>query len=362
MGEIMRWRLTRAPQRRVPSKESVIRLNDTHKLKVSTKTRLLNLPKHTQQPQSPKKKVISPYIAYLGILQDSNALRLGLTTGSPAGPSPISALLQKAAIGLLQLDEWLAANAPVSPATPPYATPSVTDLQHEIGNDLGAYPPNSAAWKGLGEALTELFYAGLILSAMGGYISFVDSLGLITRWLLVFDLVNDTLTTGNIVSPDDIYVALRWRTIILPDDIASTLLTIRSNKRAVLVRKPGFADLFITREEWDHYEAAEIASIENILGRELKSRVHVLVNQTKTTTTTDRTTTTLTEQDNTTTDLNQLQQQATSNISIAAHVDGQVNVSVYNTGPLKSTLTLVARSIFHPPARAQRLRSSRTKP
>jgi len=34
-----------------------------------------------------------------------------------------------------------------------------------------------------------------------------------------------------------------------------------------IVRKPGFADLYVTREERHHYEAAEIASIENILAQ-----------------------------------------------------------------------------------------------
>ena len=93
------------------------------------------------------------------------------------------------------------------------------------------------------------------------------------------------------------------------------------------MRKPGFADLYITREEWDRYEAAEIASIENILAHETKTHVHVLVNRTQTTSTTDTTTATTKEQDTTTTDLSQLQQQASSDITIAAHVNAQVDTS-----------------------------------
>ena len=100
-------------------------------------------------------------------------------------------------------------------------------------------------------------------------LSLVDATSFLTRWLLVVGLVNDLQSNASpIQSPDNVYSALRWRTIVLPDSITSTLLSIRAGKRAVLARKPGFADLYITREEWDHYEAAEIASIENILGRE----------------------------------------------------------------------------------------------
>jgi hypothetical protein len=284
-------------------------------------------------------KQASPYIGYLGILRDPNQLRLHLTTGSPQGTAtPITPAIQSAAIALLQLDDWLAANAPLSPSSPPYSTPTIADLKQQITDLLHGSPPNSSAWNALFQVLCELLYAALILSAMGGDFSLTDSLGLLTRWLPIMGLVNDTQAQNSpIKSPNDIYAALRWRTIILPDYVVSLLLSIRADKKAVIVRQPGFADLFITREEWDHYEAAEVASIENILGKELKSRVHILVNQIKTTTTTDQTTTSLTEQDITTTDLNQLQQQASSDIAIAAHVDAQVNVSAqYGTAQINS--------------------------
>jgi hypothetical protein len=270
------------------------------------------------------------FASYSNILSDIGALRRYLTTGSAssAAAAPSASPLLLVAVALLELDDWLAAHAPVPPAAPPFTTPAIADLNLEVTTLLGAYLPNSTGWQSLQKILQELYYAALLLSALGVPFSLTEVLGFLTRLLLVTGLVNDLqLNPTPVQTSDDIYADLRWRTLVLPDAITALLLLIRGAKKAVLVRKPGFADLYITREEWDHYEAAEIASIENILGRELKSRVHILVNQTEITTTTETSTTTLTEQDSTTTDLTQLQQQSSSDISIAAHIDGQVNVS-----------------------------------
>lgn len=334
MGEIMRWRLTRAAQRRIPASESVLNLDGPYQINSATNNRIQNL-HNAGQPAS-----TATFASYISIVSNATALRRYLTTGNstgtPASPNPTPVM--RAAAALLQLDEWLAASAPVPPTAPPYTTPAVADLNKEITGVLGQYLPNSNAWKALHKLLSELFYVALVLSALVASAALTDVLGLLTRLLLVMGLVDDLQQPQSpIQTPDDIYAALRWRTILLPDNIVSVLLSIRASKNAVLVRKPGFADLYITREEWDHYEAAEIASIENILGRELKSRVHVLVNQTKVTTTTDQTTTTLKEQDTTTTDLSQLQQQSSSDISIAAHIEGQVNVSAqYGTAQINA--------------------------
>jgi hypothetical protein len=218
-----------------------------------------------------------------------------------------------------ELDQWIASAED---------KPTVASLTTEIRTLFSGY--NGIDWREFVHNIVEYYYAGLALSAyFGGAQSFTEVLGLFTRWLLVVALVDTLEFNAELLSsPDDIYYALRWRILVLPDAIVLLLSTIRSQvRKSILVRKPGFADLYITREEWDHYEYAEIASIENILGGELKSRVHILVNQTTTTTTTDVTTTTLKEQDTTTTDLSQLQQQSTSDINLAAHIDGQVDTS-----------------------------------
>jgi hypothetical protein len=241
-------------------------------------------------------------------------------------------------VDLLHLDQWLAATAPVPPALPPFTTPNIAALNQQIVNLIGE--PLPAAWQTLSQLLSDLYYLALILSALEVNFSLTEVLGVLTRWLLVIGLVNDLQQNPSpIQTPDDVYAALRWRTLVLPDVISLILLLIRSQRAAVLVRNPGFADLYITREEWDHYEAAEIASIENILQGELKNRVHVVVNQTQVTTTTETTTTTVKEQDSTTTDQTQLQQQSSSDISLAAQASGQVDTSgLYGTTQVNTHL------------------------
>jgi hypothetical protein len=267
---------------------------------------------------------------YSGILSDPVVLRLYLTTGRGAPATPLGAGLNAGMIqvfaALMQLDEWLAANAPTPPAVPPFSVPDIADLNRELTSL--ALDSSSSSWQSLFRFLSELYYLALLFSAFGVYYSLTEVLGLLTRWLLVMDLVDDTQEAPSpIKTPDDVDAALRWRTLVLPEKVTSALSAIRARREAVIVRKPGFADLYITREEWDHYEAAEIAAIENILGRELKNRVHVLLNETTVTTTTEVVTSSLREQDSTTTDLSQLQQQSSSDISIAAHIDGKVDTS-----------------------------------
>jgi hypothetical protein len=239
------------------------------------------------------------------------------------GPSVVTAPVSQVFAALLQLDRWLAARSD---------QPALADLSAQVDTLSLAAAVGTATWTAVHVLLNELFYAALILSAYsnssGTPLQITQTLGWLCRLILVTGVV-DLLQSAPppLQGPQDIYSALRWRTPVLPDSIDATLRTIRLRNNAVLVRKPGFADLYITREEWDHYEAAEIASIENILAKETKSHVHVLVNRTQTSTTTDTSTTTVKEQDTTTTDLSQLQQQSSSDVSIAAHVDGQVDVS-----------------------------------
>ena len=299
MAELMRWRVARAAQRRIPLAETLVQLGG-YQIDPGTLAKLNSL-QAGPDPANPA------FIEYSQILASLPALRQHLTAASPAFA------------GLVGLDRYLASvgNTP----------PSVAVLQQQVTALLGAYL-NTNEWRLLRTILSEIFYGALLLSAYTVNLILIEAQGLLARWLLVMALV-DTLEEANspIQTPDDVYNALRWRTLVVPDVISLLLLAIRASRAPALVRKPGFADLYITREEWDHYEAAEIASIENILAGELKSRVHVLVNQTTITTTTEQITTTTKEQDTTTTDLTQLQQQSTSDISLAAHIEGQVDTS-----------------------------------
>lgn len=321
MGEIMRWRLARGAQRRIPDPVSTVSLDGPYQIPAAALTNLQNLQQLGWRS--------SNYGFYSQILVDALTVRQQLTstTGPLATIAPVAA-------ALLDLDKWLVTND---------NRPSVLALNDQITPTLGAYFPPSNDWQNLHPALGELLYAALIFPlAPGTNVSsnFVQVPAILARLMLVMALVDTLqLTPAAIITPDQVFAALRWRTLIFPDAIRQLLLANRNRGPSVLVRKPGFADLYITREEWDHYEAAEIASIENILGREVKGRVHILVNQTTTTSTTETTTTQLREQDTTTTDLSQLQQQSSSDISLAAHIDGQVDTSgLYGTTQVNTHL------------------------
>jgi hypothetical protein len=350
MGEIMRWRLARAAQRRIPADVNVLSIDGTGDYQINAETYAV-LQDLQNNPGG------SNYATYVQILWNVLSVETYLVTLIPpsgaaapaprgralvpaAGAAPAKALARavgaapakplapaagaapantsQAFSALLQFDRWLASCG---------NKPSVGELSSEVSSLVATYL-GTPTWTSVHMILNELFYAALILSAIGMNFSMTEVLGLLCRLILVVGLV-DLLeqTPSPLQTPDDIYRALRWRTPVLPYLVVAILTALRVSQQAVLVRKPGFADLYITREEWDHYEPAEIASIENILAHETKKHVHVLVNKTQTTTTTDISTTTLKEQDTTTTDLTQLQQQSTSDISIAAHVDAQVDTS-----------------------------------
>lgn len=303
----MRWRLTRLPQRRIPAAQGLLALPEPALL-----SKLLQ-----GGDLAELKKTLAPYAR---VFADAPTLRDYLANWK--GEPGVSAAFSQ----LVQLDQWLAVAAPTASATPPFSVPVIADMRRELGRlGLGI---SSAVGQELRQALCDLYYVALLSGSEGSDHPSVDVLGLLTRWLLVFGLAVDLdRRPSPIQVPDDVTAALRWRTLVLPDAVVAAMRALRSQHRSIIVRKPGFADLYVTREEWDHYEAAEIASIENILGRELMSRVHVLVNQTKISDTTEVTTSSLKEQDNTTTDLSQLQQQSSSDISIAASVNGQVDAS-----------------------------------
>jgi IPT/TIG domain-containing protein len=324
MGEIMRWRLARSAQRRIPADVSLLALDGggAYQLSANTLRRLQSL---QNAPDA------AAYTTYVQILTDISSITQYLTTApaanaraapAAAAPTPIPNTALTAFLALIQLDRWLASQQDA---------PLVADLNTEVSGLLAPYL-GTPTWTNIHTLLDEFFYAALIISAysmsVGDPFPLTEVLGWLCRMILVVGLVDlQQLAPSPLLVPNDIYNALRWRTPVLPDSIALILSLIRMRNQAVIVRKPGFADLYITREEWDHYEPAEIASIENILSYETKSHVQVLVNRTQTSTTVDTSTTTVKEQDTTTTDLTQLQQQSTSDISIAAHVDGQVDTS-----------------------------------
>src|ERR1700684_1599610 len=119
MGEIMRWNLTRLPQRRVPKPEAVLSLRG---------------PVNLRQPllDGDQAALKDARAAYSGVLADGTALRRYLSTGkggaSTTPDARLTPIVSSLFGSLLILDEWLAAAAPVPPASPPYTTPAINDL------------------------------------------------------------------------------------------------------------------------------------------------------------------------------------------------------------------------------------------
>ena len=144
----------------------------------------------------------------------------------------------------------------------------------------------------------------------------------LTRLMLVVGLI-DLSSSTKLAMPDDIYWALRWRSIIFPKCF---LEKVRS-QRSILARRAGFSDLYIVRDEWNRYEAGEIAHIENVLAKESKERKHVRVDETEEMFVTDTEKSTLNELDSQTTNRFELSDEASQDVSLAAHIEGKVDTS-----------------------------------
>ena len=127
-----------------------------------------------------------------------------------------------------------------------------------------------------------------------------------------------------LANDDDVYEALRWRSVVFPVEIF-TLLQIPMHSK--LARAAGFADLYVVRDEWVKYDAGEIAHIENVLKREKKERAHTRLTETETTTTTERIRSITNERDTQTTDRFELSEEAQTQSSLAAHLEGKVDTS-----------------------------------
>jgi hypothetical protein len=85
--------------------------------------------------------------------------------------------------------------------------------------------------------------------------------------------------------------------------------------------------LFVVRDEWNRYEAGEIAHIENILPHESKKRALTQLTETEQTTSTTTAIASTEEQDSQTTDRLEIQQHAQTETDLGVHVAAQVEVS-----------------------------------
>ena len=113
-----------------------------------------------------------------------------------------------------------------------------------------------------------------------------------------------------------------WRHVILP------LAYFPSpGSTPLLARRPGVTDLYVVNDEWNHYDAGELAAVVNVLpGETFENRIrHSQQVDTLTSTTTQTTTSQTTEQDQTMS--TSLSQSSSTDAAMNIGVQGQVQAS-----------------------------------
>ena len=304
MPQLMQFRVARAPQRRRPDASTLVSLDEGVQFDFS-KTKLGAGVKAAATPAALAAPATAP---------DPIGSRLALDTFL-TGFSPASS-------PLFIVDELLVStnNAPV-----------VADLDTAITTNI---VPVLSYWWPLRSKLGELLATSLQSTARP------DVLDRLVRLLLVMSLVEKYIKDPTpFQTPQDIFDLLRWSIVLMPDDLADTLRKRVNARRmgegwdkqvapgGMFAVRSGFADLYTTEEEWLTYEAGEIAFIENILPGELKERRHFDLNQVSSSVVTDTTKSTSQQNETQSTDRSDLRSQSTSDVTLAAHIDGQVDTS-----------------------------------
>lgn len=283
MSELMNFRSIRSPQRRIPDPDDfvIVTSDGISRRKADFSNNYLeNFKKLRNVSDSQKLAESKEFIA-----------------------DPINSV----AIEVTNLDQWLTACE---------NKPNLTDFQEYIKNMNVCIDGEN--WRSLRQRVSTKIID--ILLSQGD----PELCNLMARTLLVMGLVELYVEKPNkIQTSNDIYNALRWRTIVLPslDQFGVSV------PGSILVRRPGFADLFVVHEEWNRYEAGEISYIENVLGGEQKERKFIHIDETKQETTTETEQTKFEERDTQTTDRAELHDAATSDSKLALHVEGKVDTS-----------------------------------
>lgn len=102
---------------------------------------------------------------------------------------------------------------------------------------------------------------------------------------------------------------------------------VKRRRCGSLARRPGFSDLYITRDEWVSYEAGEIAHIENVMASEVRERSHTRLTETEDLNVLDEERSKLDERDTQTTDRYELQEEASRDSRLNIGVEGSVDAS-----------------------------------
>jgi hypothetical protein len=142
---------------------------------------------------------------------------------------------------------------------------------------------------------------------------------LFNRLLLVCGLVELLRDHPSLVADAEaVYRALRWSVVVLPE-----LVSVPAD---LLSRRPGFADLYLVRQDWVKYEAGEVAHIENVLRGESKQRTHTRVDESEITIFSETEESFREELDSQTADRFELPTEASRQAELAVHLEGSVDV------------------------------------
>ncbi|MBQ0850333.1 hypothetical protein J8N05_19285 [Streptomyces sp. BH-SS-21] len=226
-----------------------------------------------------------------------------------------------AADALEKLDSWLLCGD--NRATPDEVRAAVhrffdrDPVQQPV--DEASDPPGFPVGDGLYATATAL---GEQLVALAHVDAQPTTQHVVQRAILVLGLVELVLFNGGVLRlADDVLWALRDRLVLLPHKLFPRPL------RAALVRKPGFADLYVVRQEWNRYVAGELAHVENALPYELKERVLSRLDETETTLTMGTERAETQELDSQSTARFELSSESAQLTSSSVHLEGQVDTS-----------------------------------
>lgn len=149
--------------------------------------------------------------------------------------------------------------------------------------------------------------------------------GLLRLHSLIETLMSDSTAAPDarlLKSPGDIEFAAVHRTVILPASYFSLC-----PYKPKFIREPGFTDFYIIRDEWNRYEAGELARVINVLPGETFDVRIWHQEKTETTVSTSVNTTTSEQIENSQTLSTSLSQSSTTDASLNIGVQGQVQVS-----------------------------------
>jgi hypothetical protein len=226
------------------------------------------------------------------------------------------------AVPVRELDRWL-----IEHDNRPLPKALVIAVQRLAANPLDALVA-SGAWQAERQRVFDSLLAVIVARLEPGVGSEL------TRLLLIFALVEDLARSPSpIKDADDVEQALRYRTVLIPKEIERLV-----PNHARLARRYGFADLYVVRDEWNRYEAGELAHIENVLAHEEKHRLLKTLSETEVLTSEQTETSSLEEHDSQTTDRLELQQHAQNETDLAVHVAAQVEVEA-SYGPVHIAAT-----------------------